>query len=125
MYYSSRLLPIMMIVVAACASASSASTGASAPAEGIVRVTNYARESVSLFLATTSGDTFLRLIYPGHSESFGVPGASPGDVVHLKAKTAKGLEYVPREGITITLGNGACARQYDVLPKSGCEWILP
>ena len=107
---------------AASATASTTITSASTPAEGILRVTNYARESVQIFLTATSGDTFLRLIQPGASESFHVPGTSPGDVVHLKAKTVSGREYIAKEGIT--LGDTNCARRFGA-PPLRCEWQLP
>jgi hypothetical protein len=124
MNYSSRLLPVMLAVVAACAPAATRGTGASESAPGILRVTNYAREAVQVFLTTASGDTFLRLIQPGASESFHLPGTSPGEVVHLKAKTTSGREYTPREGIT--LGDATCARNFGAPSATlACEWILP
>ncbi|HMH25298.1 MAG TPA: hypothetical protein VK542_01795, partial [Gemmatimonadaceae bacterium] len=99
-------------------------TGANESASGILRVTNYAREAVQVFLTTASEDTYLRLIQPGASESFHLPGTSPGEVVHLKGKTTSGREYTPRA--EITLGAATCPRNFGAPSATlGCEWILP
>ena len=78
------LLSLTIAVLAACATATStANPGVSATDAGTLRVTNYTRDAVQVFLFSPNGDTFLRLIQPGNSESFHVSGSHPGDVVQL------------------------------------------
>ena len=91
---------------------------------GILRVTNHTREALQVFLTSASGDTYLRLIEPGASESLHVPGKVPGDTISLKAKTPRGSEYTTTQ--QITLSANSCTRNFG--PPSaqpGCEWIVP
>ena len=119
------LLPLTVAVLAACATpTTTANPGVSASDVGTVRVTNYTRDAVQVFLVSPNGDTYLRLIQPGNSESFHVPGSRPGDVVQLKAKTSSLREYTSHE--TITLAGAGCAKSLDTQQKrSDCEWRLP
>ena len=116
------LLVIAVAMVAACAPSSTLNKGSGA--EGILRVTNSTRESVQVFMTTQSGETFLRLVQPGNSESFHVPGKQPGDAISLLAKTQSGREYTSREAITLSANS--CTRNYGAPPATpGCEWMLP
>ena len=119
------LLPIAVVVVTACATTTTtANSGGSASAVGTLRVTNYTRDHLRVFLVRPNGDTYLRLVYAGNSEAFPVPGSKPGDVVQLRATTPGLREY--RSSETITLAGGGCAQSLDMQQKrSDCEWRLP
>lgn len=125
MIVSRPLLPIAIAVLTACASApTTANSGVSASAVGTLRVTNYTRGNVQVFLVGPNGDTYLRLIYAGQSESFAVPGSKPGDVIQLRGTTPGVREYKSTE--PITLANGGCAQSLTMNQKrSDCEWRLP
>ena len=118
-------LPIAIAVLTACATATTTTnSGASASPVGTLRVTNYTRGNVQVFLVGPNGDTYLRLVYAGNSESFPVPGSKPGDVVQLRATTPGVREYKSTE--PITLAKGGCAQSLTMEQKrSDCEWRLP